>query len=104
MELIRTINLSKVYHTEDIETTALNNLTLSINEGEFVAVMGPSGCGKTTLLNLIGLLDSPTSGSYFFRSSNTVELKERSRAALRKLNLGFIFQDYNLIKYLRGVL
>ncbi len=98
MELIRTINLSKVYQTEDIETTALNKLNLSINEGEFVAVMGPSGCGKTTLLNLIGLLDTPTSGGYFFQSINTVERNERSRAALRKLNIGFIFQDFNLIK------
>ncbi|PKP49421.1 MAG: phosphonate ABC transporter ATP-binding protein [Bacteroidetes bacterium HGW-Bacteroidetes-1] len=100
MELIRTIDLTKVYLTSEIETTALHNINLTINEGEFIAVMGPSGCGKTTFLNLIGMLDTPTEGRYFFMSDDISRYNEKKRAVLRKVNLGFVFQDYNLIKEL----
>ncbi|MDD4372543.1 MAG: ABC transporter ATP-binding protein [Bacteroidales bacterium] len=100
MELIRTVNLSKVYRTEDIETIALSGINLTIKEGEFVAIMGPSGCGKTTFLNLIGMLDKPSKGKYFFLSEDVCKFNEKSRSLLRKENLGFIFQDYNLIREL----
>ena len=95
--MIQTRNLKKLYRTEDIETTALNDITIDIEKGEFVAVMGPSGCGKSTLLNLLGLLDEPTSGEYIFNGTETSGFNERERAALRKGNIGFVFQSYNLI-------
>lgn len=95
--MIKTTNLTKIYTTEEVETTALNNVNIEINEGEFVAVMGPSGCGKSTLLNVIGLLDEPTSGDYYFLGQNVTGLSEKQRAQLRKGNIGFIFQSYNLI-------
>lgn len=95
--MIRTDNLNKVFRTEEIETSALNNVNIHIEKGEFVAIMGPSGCGKSTLLNVIGLLDNPTSGSYFFDSAEVGHLKERHRTELRKGNIGFVFQSFNLI-------
>jgi len=97
MSMIRTNNLVKVYRTEDVETTALNDLNLEINQGEFVAIMGPSGCGKSTLLNVIGMIDSPTSGEYFFNDEEVGHLTERKRSNVRKNNLGFVFQSFNLI-------
>lgn len=95
--MIKTVDLTKIYTTEEIETTALNQLNLEIKEGEFVAVMGPSGCGKSTLLNIMGLLDTPTSGEYHFMGSETSGLSERDLARIRKGNIGFIFQGFNLI-------
>lgn len=86
-----------MYRTEEVETTALNQVNLRIEEGEFAAVMGPSGCGKSTLLNIMGLLDTPTSGEYRFLGENTAEMNEKERARLRKGNIGFIFQSFNLI-------
>jgi len=95
--MIRTKNLKKVYTTEEVETTALNDVNLEINAGEFVAIMGPSGCGKSTLLNVIGLLDSPTDGEYFLFDEEVSGYSERQRAGLRKENIGFVFQSFNLI-------
>ncbi len=90
-------NLEKIYRTEDVETVALNKLSFEIKEGEFVAVMGPSGCGKSTLLNIIGLLDDPDSGSFVFNGTEVAHFNERKRAELRKRNIGFVFQSFNLI-------
>ncbi len=95
--MIKTENLSKAYRTDEIETTALNNLNFSIEPGEFVAIMGPSGCGKSTLLNIIGLLDNPSSGHYYFMGKDVSEFNERERAMMRKANIGFVFQSFNLI-------
>ncbi|MEX0747652.1 MAG: ABC transporter ATP-binding protein, partial [Rhodothermales bacterium] len=95
--MIKTINLSKVYRTEEVETSALNGVTLQINAGEFVSIMGPSGCGKSTLLNLLGLLDNPSGGEYHFLGQDVANFKERQRANLRKGAIGFIFQSFNLI-------
>lgn len=95
--LIKTEQLSKAYRTEEIETAALNSVNLEIQKGEFVAVMGPSGCGKSTLLNIIGLLDNPNGGKYFFDGMDVSDWNESRRAALRKANIGFIFQSFNLI-------
>lgn len=90
--------LSKVFRTEEIETSALNEIDLSIKEGEFIAIMGPSGCGKSTLLNIIGLLDNPTSGHYFLDGKEVGNLKEKERTITRKGNIGFVFQSFNLIE------
>ena len=95
--MIQTKNLKKVYTTEEVETTALNNVNLEIQEGEFVAIMGPSGCGKSTLLNIMGLLDNPSSGEYHFLGNEISSYNENERARLRKGNIGFIFQSFNLI-------
>jgi putative ABC transport system ATP-binding protein len=95
--LITTKGLKKFYYTDEIETTALNNVNLEIKEGEFVAVMGPSGCGKSTLLNIIGLLDNPSEGEFFFYDEEVSKYSERQRAELRKRNIGFVFQSFNLI-------
>ena len=89
--------LSRVYRTETVETTALDKIDLDIEDGEFVAVMGPSGCGKSTLLNVIGMLDSPTSGSYVFDGKEVAGLTEAKLADIRKQNIGFIFQSFNLV-------
>jgi putative ABC transport system ATP-binding protein len=95
--MIKTIDLNKVFRTDEVETTALNNVTLEIKEGEFVAVMGPSGCGKSTLLNIIGLLDNPTSGKLMFLNQEVSAFREKQRTNLRKGNIGFVFQSFNLI-------
>ncbi len=95
--MIQTKNLKKIYTTEEVETTALNNVNLGVKQGEFVAIMGPSGCGKSTLLNLIGMLDNPSDGEYYFLDEEVSKYKERQRANLRKNNIGFVFQSFNLI-------
>ncbi|MGD9976969.1 MAG: ABC transporter ATP-binding protein [Bacteroidales bacterium] len=95
--MIRTENLTKIFRTEEIETSALSKVNLHIQQGEFVAIMGPSGCGKSTLLNIIGLLDNPSDGKYFFDGQEVGHLKERNRTQLRKGNIGFVFQSFNLI-------
>ncbi len=89
--------LSKSYRTEEIETVALNTITIDIQQGEFVSIMGPSGCGKSTLLNIIGLLDSPTQGRYQFMEHDVTHMNERQLSDIRKRNIGFIFQNFNLI-------
>jgi len=95
--MIRTENLTKVFRTDEVETTALNKVSLDIKQGEFVAIMGPSGCGKSTLLNILGLLDNPSDGEYFFFDNEVSDYSERQRAKLRKENIGFVFQNFNLI-------
>jgi putative ABC transport system ATP-binding protein len=95
--MIRTNNLTKVFRTDEVETTALNNVEFNADNGEFVAVMGPSGCGKSTLLNIIGLLDNPSDGQYYFMDKEVSKYRERQRTDLRKGNIGFIFQSFNLI-------
>lgn len=95
--MIRTNNLVKVFRTDEVETTALNNVNLEVESGEFVAIMGPSGCGKSTLLNLIGLLDNPTSGELYFTDYEVSKYTEKKRTNLRKSNIGFVFQSFNLI-------
>lgn len=95
--MIKTENLKKIYTTEEVETTALNNVNLNIKAGEYVAVMGPSGCGKSTLLNVLGLIDKPSDGKYIFLDTEVSAFSERRRANLRKSNIGFVFQSFNLI-------
>ncbi len=95
--MIKIENLEKVYKTEDIETTALNGINLSVKQGEFVSIMGPSGCGKSTLLNVMGLLDKPENGSYQFMETELLQLNERERSDFRKRHMGFVFQNFNLI-------
>ena len=101
--MINIENLEKVYRTDEVETKALNKVSLVVNEGEFVAIMGPSGCGKSTLLNIIGLLDEPDGGSIKFAGTEIAHYPERKRADLRKRNLGFVFQSFNLIDELTVV-
>ena len=95
--MIKTEKLSMLFTTAEVQTKALNEVTLHVEQGEFVAIMGPSGCGKSTLLNILGTLDSPTSGSYFFEGKQVDKMNENQLTALRKNNLGFIFQSFNLI-------
>ncbi len=95
--MIKTVDLKKIYTTEEVETTALDNVSIEINEKEFVAIMGPSGCGKSTLLNIFGLLDNPSGGEYHFVGHEVSKYTERQRANLRKSNIGFVFQSFNLI-------
>jgi len=95
--MITLTNLSRVFRTHDVETTALNNINLTVKQGEFVAIMGPSGCGKSTLLSILGMLDSPTSGSYEFSGADISTYSEVKLAKLRKSSLGFVFQSFNLI-------
>ena len=95
--MLKLTGLTKRFATDEVETTALNGIDLEINEGEFVAVMGPSGCGKSTLLNVAGMLDTPDGGSYQFGGEEIAGYNENQRAELRKNNLGFIFQSFNLI-------
>ncbi len=95
--MIQIKNLKKSFRTEEVETLALNNVNLKVEQGEFVAIMGPSGCGKSTLLNIVGMLDNPTEGSYVFATHEVANLKESQRTQLRKGNLGFVFQSFNLI-------
>ena len=95
--MLHTKNLTKIFTTAEVETTALNNVNLEVQEGEFVAVMGPSGCGKSTLLHIAGMLDNPTSGEYYFMEEEVSKYSEKKRANLRKGNIGFVFQSFNLI-------
>ena len=95
--LITLADINRLYRSDEVETTALRAIDLSIDSGEFVAVMGPSGCGKSTLLNILGAIDRPTSGKYLFRDKNIADLGEAELARLRRDNLGFIFQSFNLI-------
>ena len=95
--MIHTSNLKKVFISDEVETTALNEVDIKVEAGEFVAIMGPSGCGKSTLLNILGLLDNPTSGQYFFMDHEVSGYSEKQRAHLRKGNIGFVFQSFNLI-------
>ena len=95
--MLKLHNLYKVYQTDEIETVALNGVNLEIGQEEFVAIMGPSGCGKSTLLNIIGLLDNPSEGDYFFFDENVAPYSESKRSEIRKMNIGFIFQSFNLI-------
>ena len=95
--MIQTINLQKLFATEEVETTALNGINVEIKDGEFVAIMGPSGCGKSTLLNILGLLDNPSEGEYNFYGTPVANMTERQRAGLRKGSIGFVFQSFNLI-------
>lgn len=101
--LIQTENLTKSFLTEELETTAIRNINLQIEKGEFVAVMGPSGCGKTTLLNLLGLIDRPTSGNYTYNGGRANSLNEKQMTSLRRGNMGFIFQNFNLVDELNVV-
>ena len=95
--MIRTENLSMLFTTEDVQTKALNEVSLEIKQGEFVAIMGPSGCGKSTLLNILGTLDSPTSGKYYFNDKEIDKMGESQLTSFRKGNIGFVFQNFNLI-------
>jgi putative ABC transport system ATP-binding protein len=95
--MIRTTDLKKLYRTDEVETTALDRVNIEIKEGEFVAIMGPSGCGKSTLLNILGLLDNPSDGQLHFLDQEVSRFSERQRANLRKANIGFVFQSFNLI-------
>lgn len=95
--MIKTIGLSKIFRTENVQTTALNEVNIEINRGEFVAIMGSSGCGKSTLLNILGLLDNPTSGELWFLGQEVSRFSENSRTDLRNGNIGFVFQSFNLI-------
>src|SRR4028119_1938686 len=95
--MIKITDLEKVYRTEEVETVALNKISMEVKKGEFVAIMGPSGCGKSTLLNILGLLDDPDGGSFVFADQEVAGYNERKRADLRKKNIGFVFQSFNLI-------
>jgi len=95
--MIKTVDLVKIFRTDEVETTALNKVSFEVANGEFVAIMGPSGCGKSTLLNILGLLDNPTDGQYFFLDHEVAKYKEKQRTNLRKSNIGFVFQSFNLI-------
>ena len=95
--MIKTKGLKRTYTTDEVETTALNNVNIEIKQGEYVAIMGPSGCGKSTLLNILGLLDNPSGGEYFFLDQEVSKFTERQRANMRKSNIGFVFQSFNLI-------
>ena len=95
--MIKLKNLTKVYRTDEVESTALNEVSFDIKEGEFVSIMGPSGCGKSTILNILGMLDKPESGSYEFQEAEVSHLNEKGRSDVRKRNIGFIFQNFNLI-------
>lgn len=95
--MIKTVNLKKVFETEEVQTLALNGVNIEVKEGEFVAIMGPSGCGKSTLLNILGLLDNPSGGTYYLSGTEVSKLNESQRTDLRKGVIGFVFQSFNLI-------
>jgi putative ABC transport system ATP-binding protein len=95
--MLKLHNLYKVYRTDEVETVALNGVNLEIEQGDFVAIMGPSGCGKSTLLNIVGMLDNPSDGDYWFFDENVAPYSESQRSIIRKQNIGFIFQSFNLI-------
>ena len=98
--MLRTENLTKVFRTEEVETTALNGVNIEVKDSEFVAIMGPSGCGKSTLLSLLGMLDNPTGGHYFLDGEEVGHLREKDRTRFRKGRIGFVFQSFNLIEEL----
>ena len=98
--MLKLHDLYKVYRTDEVETVALNGVNLEIDQGDFVAIMGPSGCGKSTLLNIIGMLDNPSQGAYYFFDEDIADYSESQRSVLRKKNIGFIFQSFNLIEEL----
>lgn len=98
--IIKTKDLTRVFTTDEIETTALDNISIEIDNGEFVAIMGPSGCGKSTLLSILGMLDRPSSGNYFFEDTDVSSFSEKQRSQARKGSIGFIFQSFNLIEEL----
>lgn len=98
--MIRIENLTKIFRTEEVETVALNGVSLEVKDGEFVAIMGPSGCGKSTLLNILGLLDNPNEGEYWLGEEEVSRLKEKDRTQYRKGRIGFVFQSFNLIEEL----
>ncbi len=98
--VIKTVNLSRYFSSKEVVAPALNGINLEVRAGEFVAIMGPSGCGKTTLLNILGLIDNPSAGEYYFFGQATSKLKEKSKSKFRKGNIGFVFQNYNLIEEL----
>ena len=98
--MLKLHNMYKIYSTDEVETVALNGVNLEIEQGDFVAIMGPSGCGKSTLLNIVGMLDNPSDGDYFFFDENIAKYNESQRSELRKQNIGFIFQNFNLIEEL----
>jgi putative ABC transport system ATP-binding protein len=95
--IIETENLAKLYRTDEIETTALDGISITVDDGEFVSIMGPSGCGKSTLLHLLGLIDTASGGAYRFLGQDVAKFNENKRAPLRKANIGFVFQSFNLI-------
>ena len=95
--MIKLDNITKIFSTEEVQTTSLNGVSLEVNEGEFVAIMGPSGCGKSTLLNIIGLIDTPTTGTYLLNGKDVSTLTENERTDIRKGVIGFVFQSFNLI-------
>ena len=96
-DMIKTVALEKIFRTEEVETSALNKVSIEVKEGEFVAIMGPSGCGKSTLLNILGLLDNPTTGEYYLNGIEVSRYTEAQRTKLRKGIIGFVFQSFNLI-------
>lgn len=98
--IIETENVTKIYRTEEVETTALDRINLQLEEGQFVTIMGPSGCGKSTLLHVLGLIDDLSEGSYFFLGEDVSNYSERKRSIIRKKNIGFVFQSFNLIEEL----
>ena len=100
--MIKTVNLQKIFKTEEVQTLALNDVNIEVKEGEFVAIMGPSGCGKSTLLNILGLLDNPTSGEYYLNGIEVSKYSEAQRTNLRKGVIGFVFQSFNLIDELNN--
>lgn len=100
--MIRLEQITKVFRTEEVETMALNDVSLHVDDGEFVAIMGPSGCGKSTLLNIMGLLDNPTSGNYWLDGQEVGHLKESARTSCRRNKIGFVFQAFNLIDELNA--
>jgi putative ABC transport system ATP-binding protein len=95
--MIKTTEIGKTFNNGAVETVALRDVTLEVERGDFIAIMGPSGCGKTTLLNIIGTIDTPSSGNYFFLGQDMLSIKEKQRAEIRKQNIGFVFQNFNLI-------
>jgi putative ABC transport system ATP-binding protein len=95
--MIHLKNLTKIYKTDEVETTALDNVSIEINQGEFVTIMGPSGCGKSTLMNILGMLDNPTGGEYHFIGTEVSKFSERQMTSMRKEHIGFVFQSFNLI-------